>query len=180
MSEERLHVAQVKNAEIASRELRNQGFIVAFPTVKVRQAKGSSLYTTIRPMFPGYLLVAFDRYTQRWKAINSTRGVKRLICSSAGEPLAIPEQHAAKLFAVACVGPVDLTTGDAFFETGWREGVDALDEGDLVRITGGAYWGHTARVHRWMNDRTRIQLLLFFLGGTRVVTIPPALVEATS
>jgi len=43
-----------------------------------------------RPVFHGYLFVKFDLSGWRWRAINSTQGIIRLLPMGSEEPVALP------------------------------------------------------------------------------------------
>ncbi|MFG6531397.1 MULTISPECIES: transcription termination/antitermination protein NusG [unclassified Sulfitobacter] len=71
--------------------LKRQGFETYSPLLmessRSRPGKGS----LERPLFPGYLFVNFDPNQTGWTAINSTRGVSRLILNDLRRPRPLPE-----------------------------------------------------------------------------------------
>lgn len=77
--------------QVALMNLLNQGYEVFMPTVAVATLDRKRQPTeSIRPVFSGYAFVRFDIENTRWRSINGTRGVKRIL--GEGEaPTAIPE-----------------------------------------------------------------------------------------
>ena len=63
----------------AVKNLNQQGFETFLPLSYVTSRKTSRFISTVRPLFPGYMFVAFDREKTNWNKINSTYGVSRLI-----------------------------------------------------------------------------------------------------
>src|SRR5262245_39878141 len=82
----RWYVAHTRpNAEArAEQELIAQGFRVFLPRFakKVRHARKVTVVAA--PLFPSYLFVALNPAVQRWRSINGTIGVVRLIAGSDG------------------------------------------------------------------------------------------------
>jgi transcriptional antiterminator RfaH len=76
--------------------LRRQGFHVYAPSYLKRRKHSRRVETVARPLFPGYLFVATDICTQRWRCIHSTVGVSRLLCN--GEvPAPVPHELIASI-----------------------------------------------------------------------------------
>lgn len=75
------YVVQIKpNAEaIAKRNLLRQGLNVFAPFEDVTTRKANKLVEVRRPLFSGYLFVRFDSQFVRWRTVNSTVGVNRLV-----------------------------------------------------------------------------------------------------
>lgn len=86
------YVAQLKpNAEaIAKRNLLRQGLKVFAPFEEVTTRKANKLTEARRSLFPGYLFVSFDPRSVRWRTVNSTLGVNRLISFSENHPAQVP------------------------------------------------------------------------------------------
>lgn len=64
----------------AALNLARQGFQVYVPRYLRRRRHARRVDMVRSPLFPGYLFVAVDIATQRWRAIQSTIGVSRLVC----------------------------------------------------------------------------------------------------
>ncbi len=71
----------------ALEHLQRQGFETFAPVV-LTNAKGASVARqTQKPLFPGYLFIKFDPEHPGWSAINSTRGIARLILNDPRQPI---------------------------------------------------------------------------------------------
>lgn len=87
------HAVHVQsNAESrAEHHLRNQGFEVFLPKYRCQRKHARKVEQVLRPLFPRYLFVSLDPDQQRWRSINGTIGVLRLL-SSGNEPLPVPPE----------------------------------------------------------------------------------------
>ena len=83
MSQTGLHwyVVQTQpNAEVtAETNLRRQGFQTYLPRYQKQRRHARRCENILAPLFPRYLFVAIDTTRQRWRAIQSTLGVARLV-----------------------------------------------------------------------------------------------------
>jgi transcriptional antiterminator RfaH len=81
-------VAQLKpnGLTLACRNLDRQGF-AAFVPKRVETVAGKSRH---RPLFPGYLFVQFDPARHGRQAVNSTRGITRLLLNDPRAPSPLP------------------------------------------------------------------------------------------
>jgi len=70
---------------VALRNLQRQGFETFLPLHEVTQKKSTKFVLDVRPLFPGYMFVAFELESAPWRKINSTMGVLRLV-SFDGQP----------------------------------------------------------------------------------------------
>ncbi len=141
---ENCYVVMTKNAELARRELMNQNFGTWMPLVKeFRKGKGHIM----RPMFPGYLFVFFDPDLERWRAINGTRGVRRLIMMTEDRPTALPKRWVDEMMANA---------------EKWLQEKE-LEVGMKVEILEGAFEGHEGTCV--LSGSKRVQILLHCLGS---------------
>lgn len=74
--------------ELAVRHLGFQGFETFLPKM-LRPYRGAD---RMRPMFPSYLFVAFDRASTAWRTIHSTIGVKRLFSADPEHPIPVADE----------------------------------------------------------------------------------------
>jgi transcriptional antiterminator RfaH len=82
----------------AAREIEKQGFEVNFPTITERRLVRGALDDVPQPLFPCYLFVMIpDLTSSPWRAINSTRGVCRLLMSPSLVPLFISDAEVRRL-----------------------------------------------------------------------------------
>ena len=68
--------------------LGRQGFDTYLPRYQKRRRHARRIDMVAAPLFPRYLFVSIDRAVQRWRSIQSTIGVSRLVCNG-DEPAAI-------------------------------------------------------------------------------------------
>lgn len=68
----------------AEANLRRQGFRSWMPTIKRSRRHARRIDTVRSPLFPGYLFVELDLQRETWVPINSTYGVRRILCRDEG------------------------------------------------------------------------------------------------
>ncbi len=145
------YLAQLKpnSLAVARRNLTRQGFQIFAPLRLETRRVGSRFRTGPHPLFPGYLFIALDPAESRWRAVNSTLGVTRLV-NFGSMPAAVP-QGLVEQIALGC---------DA---DGLLLPPDELAPGDQVLITSGPFTGVLAEVERSDPDR-RIWVLIDLMG----------------
>ncbi len=112
-------VAQLRpqGLERARTHLLRQGIDVFNPELLAVTKRAGVQRQSRKPLFPGYIFVNFDPAIPGWNAINSTRGVARLILSDPRRPQPLPNALVAGLKArcdsSGLLAPViDLEVGD--------------------------------------------------------------------
>ncbi|MFG6562299.1 transcription termination/antitermination protein NusG [Sulfitobacter sp. 1A15299] len=87
-------VAQLRPHGLAQARvhLKRQGFETFSPVLLHQSRALSSKRNEERPLFPGYLFVNFDPNQFGWSAINSTRGVSRLVLNDLRRPRPLPDE----------------------------------------------------------------------------------------
>lgn len=155
----RWYVAQThpRKELTAVEHLVRQGFATFFPRFRASQAKGQRSETVLKPVFPGYVFVAFDTSAPGWTSINSTRGVRRLIGAGYGKPQPVPAD-AMHLIQQRCRGEIML------------ELLDELKPGDLVQINTGPLAKRIAKVE-CLESGERVSLLFEIMGSEQVITV---------
>jgi transcription antitermination factor NusG len=144
---------------VAERELSNQGFRVFLPMAALSKFNHrTGRWHDLRvPLFGPYIFTAFDRLTERWQAIKSTKGVSGFLgYSSVSEtvaPIRPPE------FVDALMASMEASSGAVGF--GQRLPT-TVPEGHLVSILFGPYRDREARVSADLG--ARIEVLLEFAG----------------
>ena len=63
----------------AASNLGRQEFSVYVPRYLKRRSHARKVETVARPLFPRYLFVSVDSAMQRWRSIQSTRGVSHFV-----------------------------------------------------------------------------------------------------
>jgi len=163
---ERWYVAQTlaKREFGAVLQLDAQGFRTFLPYLMktVRHARRTRLVKAA--VFPGYLFVALDSRRDRWRSINGTIGVARLLTAGDGGPLPVPVGVVEALFAYLDDSGVCSFDRDLVIGQNVRVLVGPLAQavGQLVRLDG----------------RGRVRVLLEILGGKVHVTIDKSALEA--
>ena len=149
-------LAQLKpnSANIANRNLKRQGFKTFLPLEEETRQRNGKFVTAIRPMFPGYIFVAFDAARGYWRSVNSTQGITRLV-SFGKEPAAVPDELISQL-VLRCDAEGKLLPSNQ------------LKPGDQVALTKGPFANFAAEVEKIAPDR-RVWILMEIMGGhTRV------------
>ena len=157
MTVEQWYLVQVKpnGYRMAERNLVRQGFTCFQPLMRATERRGTHFKQVSRPLFPGYLFVAFDPARAPWRKINSTAGVARLL-SLGNTPQEVPEGLVADLRArLDAEGHVILS--------------DELSAGDRVEIQSGPFAGFFAEVVR-LAPEARAHLLVDLMGRQARVT----------
>lgn len=135
----------------AVHHLERQGFQTYLPRYLKRRSHARKIETVPAPLFPGYLFVAIDLAAQRWRAIQSTIGVLRLVTNGEA-PAPVP---------TAIVDAVRQREDDNGFVKVDRR--SAFGRGDKVRVLAGAFTDSLGLVDG-LADRERVAILLDLLG----------------
>jgi len=134
----------------AKLNLQNQNFKTFMPLLErtVRYARVEQ--QVLRPAFPGYIFVGFDRDTTQWRVINNTFGVSGLVMSAANSPLPVHADLMASMMA-RCDSVGKVLPPAAFAA------------GDKVRVLSGPFKDLLAEVAK-TSDGDRVRLLLDLMG----------------
>ena len=139
----------------AARQLNNQGFRTFVPRYWKNRRHARRVETISAALFPRYIFVVVDRTRDRWRSINGTLGVDRLLMYG-GEPQAVPVGIVENLIAVA--------DGQGNVRFDFR-----LKEGDAIKVTAGPFADLVGQLEQ-LDDNGRVRVLLEILGGrVRVV-----------
>jgi transcriptional antiterminator RfaH len=160
-------VAQTRpNSESrAARHLERQGYRVYLPRYLKRRRHARKVDFVAAALFPRYIFVGIDIATQRWRSIQSTFGVVRLVTN--GElPTPVPEGIIESL-------------QQREDERGFVEvrGGTKLSPGAKVRVVSGAFIDALGQFE-CMGDRDRVAILLDLLGQKVRVILDEDLVVA--
>jgi transcriptional antiterminator RfaH len=84
-------LAQLKPncVQVASKNLGRQGFRTFLPMEEETRQRNGKFVMANKPLFPGYIFVAFDVTRGLWRSVNSTYGITRLV-SFGKEPAPVP------------------------------------------------------------------------------------------
>lgn len=79
-----------RQEEVASRNLRQQGFDTYLPRVRTTRRRAGRRVGVVDALFPRYLFVRLDRARDNWAPIRSTIGVTSLV-RFGNDPAEVPE-----------------------------------------------------------------------------------------
>jgi len=142
--------------KIAERNLRRQKFQTFLPLHEETKRRAGRFTTTLRPLFTGYMFVAFDASKGGWRAINSTYGITRLV-SFSDDPQPVPLDLISRLMLRCDEGGKLLPPR-------------ILKPGDAVEISGGPFAEFVATVEKVDPDQ-RVWVLLDLMGRTTRVAV---------
>ena len=146
----------------AQRQLENQGFHTFLPRGRKLRRHARKLETILAPIFPRYLFVVLDLDRDRWRSVNGTFGVARLVMMAGDRPQPAPHGVVEALIALADDRDVLRFDGDG-----------RLAVGQKVRILAGPFAEQIGLLQR-LDDNGRVRLLLDIMGGEIGVTLPSA------
>jgi transcription elongation factor/antiterminator RfaH len=161
LGEERWYVARTlaQREVYAAQQLANQEFRAFVPCYWKNRRHARKVETISAPLFPRYIFVIIDRTRDRWRSINGTLGVDRLLMQGA-EPLAVPPGVVENLIQAAD------DSGNLRFDHN-------LEVGQAVKVTAGVFAELVGQLER-LDDNGRVRVLLDILGGKVRVSIPQA------
>jgi transcriptional antiterminator RfaH len=145
----------------AAKQLANQQFRTFVPRFWKNRRHARRVETVIAPLFPRYIFVVVDRSRDRWRSINGTLGVERLLMQG-GEPQAVPHGVVESL-----INSIDADGNIQFHYQ--------LKEGQSLKITAGPFADLVGTLER-LDDHGRVRVLLELMGGPVRVTLPQTLV----
>jgi len=156
---------QVNGEFKAARNLERQGYEVYLPRYLKRRCHARKVDFTAKPLFPRYLFVAIDMATQRWRSIQSTSGVSRLV-SNGEDPAMVPDG------VVHALRAREDDKGFIMFDS-----KPVFAPGDKVRVLAGAFMD-SAGLFGALADHDRVSILLDMLGRKVRVLLDADMVAA--
>jgi transcription elongation factor/antiterminator RfaH len=145
----------------AAKQLANQDFRAFVPRYWKNRRHARRVETISAPLFPRYIFVILDRSRDRWRSINGTLGVERLLIQG-GEPRPVPHGVVESL--------VDCADAEGNIQFHYE-----LKEGQSLKVTAGPFADLVGTLER-LDDRGRVSVLLELMGGPVRVTLPQTLV----
>jgi transcription antitermination factor NusG len=136
--------------KLALLHMGRQGFRSFLPSFHKTVRHARQLREVITPVFPGYIFVVLDPERDRWRSINGTFGVARLI-SAHDRPTPVPTGVVEALLAT-----VD--------ESGLVRLDGGLQPGQKVRVVAGPF-AQVLGVLERLNGKGRVRVLLNIMGG---------------
>jgi transcriptional antiterminator RfaH len=163
----RWYVVQTRpQAEVkAAAHLGRQGFEIYLPRYLKRRRHARRVEMVAAPLFPRYMFVAIDMAVQRWRSVQSTIGVTRLVCN--GE---VPAEVSDSIIK-------NLRLGED--ERGFvrLQKQPAFRIGDKIRVLDGVF-SACLGLFEGMADGERIAILLDMLGRKVRVVLDADAIEA--
>jgi transcriptional antiterminator RfaH len=142
---------------LAAAQLRNQGFRIFLPCRLKTRRHARKFDSVLRPLFPGYLFVQLDLTRDRWRSINGTVGVVRIVGhSEAPSP--------------APVGAVEALQS-ACDELDVMQSRDEFAPGDAVRVACGPFAELIGQLEQ-LDSSGRVRVLLELMGRRACVALP--------
>lgn len=160
------HVVQTRprSENKAALHLQRQGFEVYLPRYLKRRSHARKVDFVPAPLFPQYVFVAVDLLTQRWRAVNSTIGVTRLI-GHGQLPVEVPR------------GVVDSLRRRHDVQGFVRQHREVMRPGQKIRVRDGAFSDFLGSFES-LNDGERVAVLLDLLGRKVRVVMSADVIEA--
>lgn len=149
---------------LASSALGEQGYDVFCPLTLKTVRRSRRLVDRQVPLFPGYVFVALDKRSERWRAINSTRGVRSLLTTAEGRPSTLPAGFVEDVLARTADDGVVLSPAN-------------LTAGQKVRIRSGAFADLVGQVAD-LDTAGRVRILLTLMAREVRVSVPASVVES--
>lgn len=148
----------------AARQLENQDYRVFVPRILKSRRHARKFETVRAPLFPRYIFVVLDLGRDRWRSVNGTLGVDRLLMRG-GQPEPLPHGLVEQMTEVA--------SADGVVRCG-----PALEEGQSIRVTAGPFAELMGTLER-LDEQGRVRVLLDILGGKIPVLLSQELVAST-
>ena len=132
----------------ASYFLAEKGFEVYLPMMEAQRFVAAQALSYLKPLFPSYLFVRFDR-DRELASVRWSRGVHKILPDS-GEPLMVDEQVVQSVRSLA-----------------HKDGIirkRPLRRSDRVRILRGPFKELIGIFEEWTSDSGRVRILLEFVN----------------
>ena len=144
--------------KLAEHNLKLQKYKTFLPLEKVSRYKNQQLILLERPLFPGYMFVAFEKESIPWHKINCTYGVSKLLTIN-NRPYIAPHSLIDGIKARCDQNGVLLPQKH-------------FSKGDKVRLVSGPFDDFLATVES-IDKNQRIWVLMDFMGKTARTIINP-------
>jgi transcriptional antiterminator RfaH len=149
----------------AAFHLERQGFAIYLPQYLKRRRHARRVELVRTPLFPRYLFVGIDMALQRWRSINGTIGVSRLVCNGE-DPATVPPDVIAHL--------KDREGADGLIRLDLRP---RFAPGDKIRVLDGVFEACLG-LFEGITDNERVAILLDLLGRKVRVKLDAAAIAA--
>ncbi|MFH1597038.1 MAG: transcription termination/antitermination protein NusG [Pseudomonadota bacterium] len=147
--EQKVKTAIMERAKARGLEALVEEVLVPTETVE-EMVKGERRLST-RKFYPGYVMVRMEMTDESWHLVKDTPKVTGFI-GSKDEPVAIPEEDAAKIIAQMQEGVLRPKPKIKF------------EQGDKVQVTDGPFANFTGVVDEVRPDRGRVRVMISVFG----------------
>lgn len=151
---------------VAKQHLLDQGYDVYVPRFKKICRHARKIEEKLVPLFPRYIFVGIDLAAAHWRSVNGTRGVAHLLMNNDLNPAKVP----ARIIDDMRLQEI----GDGIVPV---ISLVSFVKGEKVRILEGAFADQMANFEA-LDGKSRVQLLLTFMGREMKMTLPSHAVEA--
>lgn len=141
---------------IAEINLNRQGYVTYVPWRFTSVRHGKRFHQRRVSFFPNYLFVHFDAQRQRWRSINGTMGVRRLIMAG-NDPVPVPRGLVEAM--IARTGSDDFLSFDS-----------NLLPGQEIEVLTGPFANLIGQLDK-IDERGRIKVLIECMNGTVPVSL---------
>ena len=148
--------AQLRKEALALEHLAKQGFNPFLPRIRRTVRHARKFDHRLDPLFPGYIFVRFDPDSVRWRSINGTIGVVRLLADG-DRPLSVEGGFVEDLISHSDRSGVVMA--DAF----------DLTEGQEVELQSGPFSGMIGKICQ-VDGPNRVRMLMQFVGRSVEIT----------
>jgi transcription elongation factor/antiterminator RfaH len=146
-----------RKERVAAANLDNQDFPSFLPMQLVTHRHARRFRTQLVPVFPRYIFAILNIDTQRWRSVNGTLGIARLV-TDGEKPLAVAPGIVETLIQSSD------QRGALVFQPD-------LAIGDRVRLLAGPFAESFGVLER-LDGADRVQLMLDLIGGSMKVSAP--------
>lgn len=151
---------------LAKQNLLSMGYEVYAPRFTKMRRHARKVEEVLVPLFPRYIFVGMDLECAQWRSVNGARGVSHLLMSNDLKPSQVP-----------CRVIDDLKHQEIGEEILPIASLVTFSKGDKVRICDGIFKDQVATFGA-LDDKSRVHLLLSFMGREMKTTFPVYAVEA--
>ena len=146
----------------ATKHLNQQGFEIFLPLHDNTSRKVSRFISTTKPLFPGYMFIAFDRTETKWHKINNTYGVSRLVTFN------------SRLKSISTTFVENLMI--RYDTSGKLLPIKKLKKGDQVKVLEGPFADFIATVETYDTEQ-RIWILMDLMGRKSKIQAPTDILQ---
>jgi len=147
---------------LAEHNLNRQGFESFLPVHEVTKYKYNRYVSDLRPLFPGYMFVAFNPESGPWRQINCTIGVSKLV-NFGGQLRPVPPELISGLM-LRCNPDGKLLPPNQ------------LKKGDSVQLLTGPFANYIAKVET-IDAEQRAWVLMELMGRVTRISVDPNQVQ---